>query len=108
MLDEETDEEKVRAKAAGLEQWFRARLWNGLTRVFLVLLIPGGLLTATRPESQMLLTASICVSVCAVVAVVMTVRILWILHELRSRPEHAVERLTKWRKLQRAGFTPAS
>jgi NhaP-type Na+/H+ or K+/H+ antiporter len=104
----ETYSEKVRAKAAGLEPWFRARLLNGLTRLFLVLLIPGGLVVSQVPERDMLVTATVCVSICTVIAVVMTVRILLILRELRKHPERAVIRLTKWRKLQKAGFTPLS
>jgi hypothetical protein len=104
----ESDLEKAQMKAAGLEVWFRARLLNGLTRMFLVLLIPGGLITSQVPEHDMLLTASICALVCVTIAVVMTVRILLILRELRTDPLRAVARVTKWRKLRRQGFTPVA
>jgi hypothetical protein len=102
----ETHEEETRAKAEGLEAWFRARLLNGLTRLVVILLIPGGLITAMAPRNDLLLTAALCASICAAAGVVMTIRILLILRALRTHPERAIVRLTKWRKLQRAGFTP--
>jgi cation transporter-like permease len=108
VAEDETDLEKALAKAEGLKRWFRARLLNGLTRLLIVLFIIGGLFTSLTPEPHMLLTASICVSVCVVIAVVMTVRIVLILRELRRHPEQAVARLTKWRKLRRAGFVPVT
>jgi hypothetical protein len=106
MANSETDLEKTQLKAAGLERWFRARLLNGLTRLLIALFVFGGIVTTLTPH--MLLTASICASVGAVIAVVMTVRISLILRELRNRPEQAVARLTKWRKLKRAGYAPGA
>ena len=104
MTDDETDLEKAHAKVAGLERWLRARLLNGLTSLLLMLLIVGGLISALSPH--FLLTLSICASVCVMIAVWMTVRTLLIIRELRTQPEHAVARLTKWRKVERAGFIP--
>jgi hypothetical protein len=54
------------------------------------------------------LVAIVFAAVFAVIAVVMTVRILLILREVRHHPERAVARLTKRRKLIKAGFAPVA
>jgi hypothetical protein len=108
MIEHETDQEKVQAKAVGLRAWFRARLLNGLNRLFLVLLIPGGLVIAETSPPDRLLSVILCVSVCGTIALVMCLRTALILRQLRRDPAKAVARLTKWRQLKRAGFTPVS
>jgi hypothetical protein len=104
----ETEQAQVRAKAAGLAPWFRARLLNGLNRLFLVLLIPGGLLIAETPPPNRLLVLILCVSIFGAVALGMSLHTALVLRQLRRDPEKAVARLTKRRTLKRAGFTPVS
>ena len=104
MAEIESDLEKAQAKAEGLERWFRARLLNGLTKLLVGLIVIGGLITTYTTNH--LWPGLICVSVAVVIALVMTVRTLLILGELRRNPEKAVARLTNWRQLKKAGFTP--
>jgi hypothetical protein len=106
MAEGETDLEAARLKAEGLERWFRQRLSRGLTRLLVGLIILGGLISTYFPP--VLVTGSICLSVAVVIAGVMTVRTLVILRQLRRNPEQAVARLTKWRQLKKAGFTPVA
>ena len=106
MTDGETVLEEAQAKAEGLQRWFRARLLNRLIRLLVGFIVLGGLASTTTSHS--LLVAIVFAAVFAVIAVVMTVRILLILRELRHRPERAVARLTKRRKLIKAGFAPVA
>jgi hypothetical protein len=104
VADVESDLEKAEAKAEGLERWFRARLLNGLTILLIGLIIIGGLVTTYTTDH--LWPGLICLAISVMSALVMTVRTLLILRELRRHPEKAVARLTKWRQLKKAGFTP--
>jgi hypothetical protein len=104
MAEGETDLEQARAKAAGLERWFRKRLLNELCVLFVVLIAVEALISTASP--QVVATTLLCVSVSAVIGLGMAVRTFLILRELRNHPLTAVARLTKWRKLKRAGFVP--
>jgi hypothetical protein len=106
MVEELTDLEQAQMKSVGLARWFRERLSIGLTKLFVGTIVLGGLITTAT--SHVLVTGSVCLSVFAVIAVVMIVRTFLILRELRHQPAHAVARLTKMRKVQKAGFTPVS
>ncbi len=105
-MAEETRTDQARSKAAGIQRWLRSRLLNGLTRLFLMLVIIGGLITALTPKP--LLSARVCVSVFVVIALSMAVRTVLLLRELREHPEEAVARLTKRRNIKKAGFTPVA
>jgi hypothetical protein len=50
--------------------------------------------------------ALVCSSVAVAIALLMSVRTLLVLRALRRRPERTVARLTKRRRLQKAGFAP--
>jgi antibiotic biosynthesis monooxygenase (ABM) superfamily enzyme len=106
MAEGETDIEQARVKAEGLARWFRERLSRSLTKLLVGLIVLGGLVTTLTTHH--LVPGLVCLSLFVVIALTMIVRTQLILRELRLHPEHAVARLTKWRKLQRAGFAPVS
>ena len=104
MAEGETNLEKARAKAEGLERWFRKQLIFSLNRLLIGLIVLGGLITTAT--SHVLEVGSVCLSVFVVIALIITIRYSFILRELRRDPEKAVARVTKWRRLRKAGFTP--
>jgi hypothetical protein len=99
-----TDLERAASQVAGLERFLRARLFNALTRLFLVLVLVGGLITALTPGSHFLETASICLVVAVAFATWFVAHYLRLVRGLRTDPVHAVARLHKKRKVKSAGF----
>ncbi|MGB8196055.1 MAG: hypothetical protein WCF25_03510 [Acidimicrobiales bacterium] len=104
MAEFTTDVEQARMKAVGLQRWFRKRLSFELTRLLVGLIVLGGLISTAT--SHVLVPGAVCLSVFVVIAAVISLRTLVILGELRREPAKAVARVTKWRKVKRAGFTP--
>jgi hypothetical protein len=104
MDDSRTDLEKATAQVAGLERFLRARLLNTITRLFLVLVLVGGLISAATPGSHFLETASICLVVAAAFATWFVVHYLQLVRGLHTDPVREVARLHKKRKIKNAGF----
>lgn len=107
MDDSATDLERATVQAPGLERYLRARLLNSLTRLFLVLVLAGGIISASTPGSHFLETASICLVVAVAVATVLIARYLQLIRALRTNPIREVARLHKRRKIKNAGFVDA-
>ena len=110
MDDNRTELEKAKAQVAGLERFLRSRLLNALTRLLLVLVLVGGLVSASLPGSHFLESASFFLVVGAACATWLIVRYFHFVRSLRSDPLHEVARLQKNRKVRNAGFvdTPQS
>jgi hypothetical protein len=104
MDDNRTDPEKVTAQAAGLERFLRTRLLNTMTRLFLVLVLVGGLFTAVTPESHMLETASICLVVAVGFATWFIVHFVLLNRGLHTDPERVITHLHKKRSFKKAGY----
>jgi asparagine N-glycosylation enzyme membrane subunit Stt3 len=104
MDDSSTDLERAAAQAPGLERFLRARLLNTLTRLFLVLVLVGGIISASTRGSRFLETASICLVVAAAAATWSIVHYLQLVRALRTNPVSEVARLHKKRKIKNAGF----
>jgi hypothetical protein len=104
MDDDRTDLEKATAQVAGLERFLRARLLNALTRLFLVLLLVGGLISAATPGSHFLETASICLVVAVACATWFIVRHFQLVRALHTDPMREVARLHEKRSIKNAGF----
>lgn len=110
MDDNRTDLEKATAQVAGLERFLRSRLLNALIRLFLLLVLIGGLVSASLPGSHFLESASIFLVVAAACSTWLVVRYFQLVRSLRSDPLREVARLHKNRKVRNAGFvdTPQS
>ncbi len=108
MDDSATDLERATAQAPGLERFLRTRLLNNLTRLFVVLVLVGGIIGASTPGSHALETASICLAVAVVSASWLIVRYLYLVRALRTNPVREVARLHQRRKVKNAGFVDAS
>ena len=104
MADIETDPEKSHAKAVGLARWFREQLFKGLSQLLVGLIVLGGIITTLTTHH--LVPALVCASVAGAIALTMTVRTLLVLRALHRHPERTVARLTKRRRLRKAGFAP--
>jgi hypothetical protein len=100
----ETDPEKTHAKAVGLGRWYREQLFKRLSQLLVGLFVLGGIITTLTTHH--LVPALVCSSVAVAIALLMSVRTLLVLRALRRRPERTVARLTKRRRLQKAGFAP--
>jgi hypothetical protein len=107
MDDSRTDLEKATAQVAGLERFLRARLLNTLTRLFLALLLIGGLISANL-GSHFLETASIFLVVAAAFATWFIVHYLQLVRGLHTDPVREVARLHKKRTIKKAGFVGAA
>jgi hypothetical protein len=108
MNDSRTDLEKVTAQVAGLERFLRTRLLNALTRLFLVLVLIGGTISALTPGGHFLETASICLAVALALATWFILRYLQIVRGLHTDPVREVARLHKKRTIKNAGFVDAT
>lgn len=107
MDDSATDLEKATVQAPGLRRYLKARLLNSLTRLFLVLVLAGGIISASTPGSHFLETASICLVVAVAVATWLIARYLQLVRALRTNPIREVAKLHKKRKIKNAGFVDA-
>jgi ABC-type nickel/cobalt efflux system permease component RcnA len=108
MDDGTTDLERATVQAPALERFLRTRLFNSLTRLFLVLVLVGGIISASTPGSHFLETASICLVAAVAVATWLFVRYLQLVRRLRTDPVREVAKLHKKRKIQKAGFVDAT
>jgi hypothetical protein len=108
MDDNRTDLEKATAQVAGLERFLRARLLNVLTRLFLILVLVGGLISALTPGSHFLETASICLAVAMVFAAWFIARYVQLVRGLRTNPVREVARLHQRRAIKKAGSVDAA
>jgi hypothetical protein len=108
MVDGRSDLERATAQVAGLERFLRARLLNTLTRLLLVLVLVGGLITAVTPGSHFLETASICLVAAAAFATWFVVHYLQLVRGLHADPVRVVARLDKKRAVKNAGFVDAA
>jgi len=106
MDDSRTDLEKATAQVAGLERFLRARLFNTLTRLFIALMLIGGIVSAATPG--FLESASICLAVAAVLAAWFIFHYFQSIRGLHTDPLREVARLRKSRVVQRAGFIDAA
>ena len=108
MDDNRTDREKGTAQVAGLERFLRARLLNALTRLFLILVLVGGLISALTPGSHFLETASICLALAVGFAIWFIAQYLQHVRGLHTDPVREVARLHKKRSIKRAEFVHAA
>jgi hypothetical protein len=110
MDDSASDLVRATAQAPGLKRFLRARLLNNLTRLFLVLVLVGGIISASMPGSHFLETGSIFLAAAAAGASWLVARYVQLVRALRRNPVREVARLHKKRQIKRAGFvdTPPS
>ena len=104
MEDTRTDLEKVVAQVAGLERFLRSQLLNALTKLFIALVLIGGIITALTPGSHALEVAGVCLVVAGALATWFVVHYFQTLRGLRNDPLVEVTRLHKKRKVRAAGF----
>jgi hypothetical protein len=105
--DNRTELEKATAQVEGLQRFLRARLLNTMTRLFLALVIIGGLIIAKTPGSHSVETASICLAVAAAFAIWFVVHYLQSVRGLHHDPVREVAKLHKKRTIKNAGFVDA-
>ena len=104
MDDGAADLEKAAAQAPGLERFLRGRLVNTSTFLFLVVVLVGGIISASTPGSHFLETASICLFVAAACAGWLVARYLLLVRRLRNDPVSEIAKLHRKRSIKKAGF----
>lgn len=108
MNNDASDPGRLAAQVPGLERYLRSRLFNTLTRLLLILVLVGGVISASTPGSHFLETASICCVVALALAAWFVGHYLQLVRRLRTNPAREVARLHKRSRIKNAGFVDDS